>query len=68
MDFVRNLTDFSRLGQGPLILAVVSGVGAWVYHDQVAAANSDSKIMLSSVYALAGLGLGLWLFMAGVQA
>lgn len=63
MDIINRLTDFSRLGQGPLVIAVVSGVAAYVYMDQMIATISNNKFIFAGLYVLAGLGLGT-LFLA----
>lgn len=68
MDIVSRLTDLSRLGQAPLIVAAVSGVAAFVYSDQVIAYISNNKAVYTLVYILAGLGLGTWLFASGAAA
>jgi hypothetical protein len=67
MDIVNRLTDLSRLGQAPLIIAAISGVGAFVYSDQVIAYISNNKAVYTLVYVLAGLGLGTLLFSQGVR-
>lgn len=64
MDRLLNLVNIGYLGTGPLCIAAISGILTWVYHDDIISYTSQSKITLSAVYALAGLGVGMWVFIA----